>query len=80
MRDEISRDSGQPLRAEGIEAGLLDGVEQIGRVAVVWAEPQVNGGVVEAELQDGAVREGAQAGVSSRVCLSKQCVSVFDVR
>lgn len=79
MRHQIPRDAREPLRAERIEAGLLDGVEQIGGLGVVGPVSMVHRDVMKTALQDDAVREGAKSAMRRGVGLREKRVGVGDV-
>ena len=79
MRQQIARDAGQPVGAEGIEPCLLDGVEQGRGLGILRLVGPMNLGVGESTLQDDAIGKCAKAAVRGSVGLSEHGISVIHV-
>ena len=61
MCQEVVGDSSQPARADGIEARLFHGIEQVGRRRLRWLMTAMDSGGVETRPQCQAIAKSTQS-------------------
>jgi hypothetical protein len=77
MCEKVVGDAWKPAGAERIEPGLLDGVEQLGRLTLVWLMTLMNGGIVKPTLEHDAIRHRTEAAVRGGVRLRQQRIRIL---
>ena len=79
MGQQISRDPGQPVGTEGIQAGLFNGIEQVCRIWITWLVALMDRRIVELPMEYDTVSKRTEAAVGGRGGLRQEHLGVIDV-